>query len=143
MFLSSSNPQAPCAEALFHQGCFAAGIFHQWRNVRSSRTCQHGDWTCWVRRVQAAWAGRLAPGTQVPQPQPLRDYSLLHGPGGPGPRLQTGLSSGCQTCHVSSQPRAAAFAGGAQQCPAAHPGQDSAGNESVRKAKEGLSVLEV
>lgn len=113
MFLSSSKPQAACSEALLQQGCFAAEMLQQGRNVRSSRTCQRGDWMRRVRRVQAVpgQAGWLAPGTQAPQPQSLGDYSLLDGPGGPGLRLQTGLSSGCCTCHVPSRPSAAVFAG--------------------------------
>lgn len=86
-----------------------------------------------------AWAGRLAPGTQAPQPQAPKDYSLLHGLGGPGLHLQAGLSADVGPACPISSPCGNVCRRNTR--PAVRPGQDSAGNELVRKAKDDLSVL--
>ena len=98
-----------------------------------------------VWRVQAVpgQAGWLPARRHVNRkPQPLGDYSLLDCLGGPGLRLQTGLSLRRCTRHVASQAGAAGSAGGPH---VPQPGQNRIALEISwgRKAKDDLSVLGV
>lgn len=129
------NPKQPVPKPCVTQGWFVPKMLQQERNVRSSSTCQHGDWLCRVRRAQAVpgQAGWLPARWHVN----CSGSKVAHcwiAPGGTRamspdwPQLGT-LYPPCPiSCWCSRSRRG-------MTCPTARPGQESAGNKLGQKRK--------
>lgn len=131
-FLIAVNPKQPVLKPCVVQGWFAPKMLQQERNVRSSRTCQRGDWMCRVRRVQAVpgQGGWLPVCRHVNRScSEITHCWIAWGDQGYIYRLTSVWDSPCPISGWRSMMRRGTT------CPAAWSGQDSAGNKLGQKSK--------